>query len=150
MAIADGAIVGETQRMAGRQGVFGVVVYDVATGAELWHRDGVVPVAGTPLFLEDGPALVRVAVRTGTILWRSAPLCPQQTQHPSYVKAAGASAYVGCDGGALYRLNAADGRVLASAQGLDVDITGRWRCSRPAGSLLPDTRASACSRGAPS
>lgn len=117
VAIADGAVVLQSQRMVDRRGVLGTAVYDVASGQELWHRDGLAPVRGTPLFLADGQRLERVDVRSGRVLWRSRELCAQDDQHPSYVKIIDASVYAGCDGGDLFRLSLTGGRVLASLVG---------------------------------
>ncbi len=120
-AIADGALVVQLERMVDRRELFGVAVYDVASGKELWHRDGPLPVRGTPLFLVDGQSLERVDVRTGHVLWRSRALCPQYDQRPSYVTVVDASVYAGCNGGDLFRLDLVDGRVLASQDRISVD-----------------------------
>jgi hypothetical protein len=121
VAIADGAIIVQNERMVDRQNRFGVTVYDIADGHELWHRDGPQPVPGTPLFLADGQSLEHVDIRTGSVRWRSRALCSKVSQAPSYVKIVGASVYAGCDGGELFRLDLADGRVLASQDGISVD-----------------------------
>ena len=107
--------------MVDRRGLIGVAVYDIASGKELWRREGPVPVRGTPLFLADGQNLERVDIRTGNVLWHSRALCPQVNESPSYVQTINVSVYAGCDGGDLFRLNLADGRVLASQGQISVD-----------------------------
>jgi hypothetical protein len=121
VAIADGAVIVSTGRMVNRQVVVGVAAYDISSAAELWHRDGVLPVRGTPFFLADGQTLERTNARSGRVLWRSGVLCSQPDRRVSYVKIADASVYAGCDGGELFRLNVRDGRVLASQTGISVD-----------------------------
>jgi hypothetical protein len=121
VAIADGAVIVQIQRMVDRQEMFGVAAYDVVSGKELWRRDGSAPVPGTPLFVGDGQSLERVDVRTGRVLWRSHALCSQSGKPPSYATVVGTSVYAGCDGGELVRLGLQDGRVLASQDRISVD-----------------------------
>ena len=121
IAIADGAIVVQTERMVERNAAFGIVVYDLGSGNELWRREGPQPLHGTPLFLADGQNLERVDVRSGRVLWQSPQPCPQDTQQPPYLKVIDASLYVGCPGGELYRLDLTSGRVLAHQDGINVD-----------------------------
>lgn len=121
IAVAGGAVIVQSERIVdpqriGSQHQLAVSAYDIASGKELWRRDGRLAVAGTPLFLADGQNLERVDIRTGRVLWRSRALCSEQNQNPSYVDLIGVSVYVGCQGGELFRLDAANGGVLASQQ----------------------------------
>jgi outer membrane protein assembly factor BamB len=121
VTIADGAVIVQTGQMVDRQALFGVAVFDIASGKELWHRDGPLPIRGTPLFLTDSSSLERVDIHTGNVLWRSQVSCLQDNQRHSYVKVISESVYAGCSGGSLFRLNLADGRVLASQGQISVD-----------------------------
>jgi outer membrane protein assembly factor BamB len=121
VAVAGGAVIVQLGRMVDRRVVYGVAAYDVASGDPLWQRNGPQVLQGTPLFLADGPSLERVDIRTGRILWRTGSSCSQDPQHSSYVKVVDESVYVGCNGGDLFRLNLADGRVLASQHPISVD-----------------------------
>ena len=107
--------------MVDRNAAFGVVVYDLASGNELWRREGPQPIPGSPLFLTDGQNLDRVDIRSGRVLWQSPQPCPQDTQRPSYLKVIGASVYLGCAGGDLFRLDLTSGRVLAHQNSIEVD-----------------------------
>lgn len=121
VSIADGAVIVQNERMVDRQGVFGVAVYDVASGKELWRREGPRPLRGTPLLLAAGQSLERVDVRSGSVLWRSRELCLQANQDLAYAQVIAASVYAGCQGGDLFRLRLSDGRVLASQDRISVD-----------------------------
>lgn len=122
VAIADGVVIVQFRRMVDSQETFSVAAYDVASGRELWHRDGPQAVAGTPLFLGDGARLERVDPRSGRVLWRSRALCSQAPPEPAYIKVVGASVYAGCVNAGVFRLRLADGRVVASQGGVSIAV----------------------------
>ena len=124
VAIADGAVIVQTGRLVNRQNVYGIAGYDIGSGKELWRREGPQSLRGSPQFFAEDGSIERVNLRTGDVLWRSREVCARAIAYPqaiAYVKAVEGSVYAGCAGGALFRLDPADGRVLASQDPISVD-----------------------------
>jgi hypothetical protein len=93
---------------------------DALTGKILWQRDYATATLGGPPFLAVRNAVERINVRTGATRWRSSPLCKAPHAIPTNAMMTVGIVYAGCNDGEIFALQASTGRILASAQPIDV------------------------------